>query len=128
MLLIFLINISLSLLKERKKGKLAQKISAQKYRTTETKNSELFQRNSQKIFLPLYFLRYQVQCSAQLCLTLCNPWTARLLYPWNFSRKNTGAGCHFFLQGIFPTQGLTPDLLCLSALQADSLLLSHWET
>lgn len=51
MLLIFLINISLSLLKERKKGKLAQKISAQKYRTTETKNSELFQRNSQKIFL-----------------------------------------------------------------------------
>ena len=25
--------------------------------------------------------------------------------------KNTGAGCHFLLQGIFPTQGLNPGLL-----------------
>ena len=25
--------------------------------------------------------------------------------------KNTGVGCHFFLQGIFPTQGLNPHLL-----------------
>ena len=25
--------------------------------------------------------------------------------------KNTGVGCHFLLQGIFPTQGLNPDLL-----------------
>ena len=24
-----------------------------------------------------------------------------------------GAGCHFFLQGIFPTQGSNPHLLCL---------------
>ena len=78
-----------------------------------TLSKELWNWNSQKIFLPFYFLQHQVQCSAQLCLTLCNPWTARLLCPWNFSGKNTGAGCHFFLQGIFPTQGLTPDLLCL---------------
>ena len=28
----------------------------------------------------------------------------RLLCPWNFPDKNTGAGCHFLLQGIFPTQ------------------------
>ena len=27
-----------------------------------------------------------------------------------FSRKYTGVGCHFFLQGIFPTQGLNLDL------------------
>ena len=27
-----------------------------------------------------------------------------LLCPWNFPGKNTGAGCHFLLQGIFPTQ------------------------
>ena len=27
----------------------------------------------------------------------------RLLGPWDFSGKNTGAGCHFVLQGIFPT-------------------------
>ena len=25
-----------------------------------------------------------------------------------FSSKNTGVGCHFLLQGIFPTQGLNP--------------------
>ena len=34
----------------------------------------------------------------------------RLLCPWNFPSKNTGVGCHFLLQGIFPTQG---SKLCL---------------
>ena len=34
----------------------------------------------------------------------------------------TGAGCHFLLQGIFPTQGSNSHLLHW---QADSLLLSH---
>ena len=29
------------------------------------------------------------------------------------SSKNTGVGCHFLLQRIFPTQGLNPCLLCL---------------
>ena len=49
-----------------------------------------------------------------------SPWTelARLLCPWDFSRKNTGVGCLFLLQGIFPTQGLN---LCLLFWQADSL-------
>ena len=37
----------------------------------------------------------------------------RLLCPWNFSDKNTGVGCHFILQAIFPTQGLNPHLLGL---------------
>ena len=34
------------------------------------------------------------------------PWTvpARLLHPWDFPGKITGVGCHFLLQGIFPTQ------------------------
>ena len=27
-----------------------------------------------------------------------------------FSRQNTGVGCHFLLQEIFPTQGLNPGL------------------
>ena len=30
----------------------------------------------------------------------------RLLCPWDFPGKDTGVGCHFLLQGIFPTQGL----------------------
>ena len=36
--------------------------------------------------------------------------------------KNTGVGCHFLLQGIFPTQGLNLHLLHW---QVGSLLLSH---
>ena len=38
--------------------------------------------------------------------------------------KNTGAGCHFFLQRIFPTQGLNPGLLYLLYWQVDSLPLA----
>ena len=34
-----------------------------------------------------------------------------LLCPWDFPGKNTGMGCHFLLQGIFPTQGSNPGLL-----------------
>ena len=32
-------------------------------------------------------------------------------HPWHSPGKNTGVGCHAFLQGIFPTQGLNQDLL-----------------
>ena len=32
-------------------------------------------------------------------------------YPWDFSGKNNGMGCHFLLQRIFPTQELNPHLL-----------------
>ena len=32
----------------------------------------------------------------------------RLLCPWDFPGKDTGVGCHFLLQGIFPTQGYEP--------------------
>ena len=35
----------------------------------------------------------------------------RLCHQWDFPGKNTGVGCHFLLQGIFPTQGLNPGLL-----------------
>ena len=33
-----------------------------------------------------------------------------LFCPWNSPGKNTGVGCHFLLQGIFPTQGLNSSL------------------
>ena len=35
---------------------------------------------------------------------------ARILCPWDLPGKNTGVGCHFLLQRIFPTQGSN---LCL---------------
>ena len=43
-------------------------------------------------------------------------WPTRLLCPWNFPGKNTGARCHFLLQGIFPTQGFNPHLFPSPAL------------
>ena len=51
----------------------------------------------------------------------------RLLCPWSFPGKDTGVGCHFLLQGIFPTQGSKLHLLCLLHWQADSLPLNHLE-
>jgi len=51
---------------------------------------------------------------AQLCPTLLQPhglWPTRLLCPWDSPGKNTGVGCHFLLQGMFPTQGSNPGLL-----------------
>ena len=35
---------------------------------------------------------------------------ARLLCPWDSSGKNTGAGCCFLPQEVFPTQALNPSL------------------
>ena len=43
------------------------------------------------------------------------------LCPLAFPGKNTGVGCLFLLQGIFPTQGSNLTLLCLLHWQADSL-------
>ena len=34
----------------------------------------------------------------------------RLHPPWDSPGKSTGVGCHFLLQGIFPTQGSNPGL------------------
>ena len=41
------------------------------------------------------------------------PWIVactKLFCPWDFQSKSTGVGCHFLLQGIFPTQGSNPGL------------------
>ena len=51
---------------------------------------------------------------AQSCPILCNPMNCsptRLLHPWDFPGRNTGVGCHFLLQEIFPIQGLNLGLL-----------------
>ena len=42
------------------------------------------------------------------------PWTvlAKLLCQGDSPGKNTRVGCHLLLQGIFPTQGSNPRLLC----------------
>ena len=59
------------------------------------------------------FLAY-VCLVAQLCLTLCDPMDCSLpcsSVHEDSPGKNTGVGCHFFLQGIFPAQELNQGLL-----------------
>ena len=56
----------------------------------------------------------------------CGPQPSRLLCSWNFPGENTAVGCHFLrFQGIFPTEGVNPRLLCLLHWQAESLQLHH---
>ena len=50
----------------------------------------------------------------------------RLLCPWDFPGKNTGVGCHFLLQGSSRPKNWTWIFCKSSALQVDSLPLSHW--
>ena len=59
---------------------------------------------------------------------LATPWTeAHQAPPCDFPAKNTGAGCHFLLQGIFSIQRLNPHFLNLLHWQPDSLLRATWE-
>ena len=51
--------------------------------------------------------------------------STRLFSLWYFSGENTGVGCHFFLQAIFPTKGLNLHLLCLLHCR---WVLYHWAT
>ena len=68
---------------------------------------------------PLSYCTFHCVCvhakSLLSCLTLCNPMNpmepTRFLCPWNYPGKNTGVGCHFLLQEIFPTQGWNPGFL-----------------
>ena len=57
---------------------------------------------------------------AQSCICSLGPhglWPTRLLCPWDSPGQSTGAGSHFLLQGIFPTQGSNLRLLhCMQIL------------
>ena len=62
------------------------------------------------------------------CLTLCSSMDCSppgSSVHWDSLDKNTGVGCHFLVQGIFPTLGSNLSLLHLLHWQADSLPLSH---
>ena len=48
----------------------------------------------------------------------------RLFCLWGFPGRNTGVGCHFFLQGIFSTQGLNRTHVSCIGRQ----VLYHWAT
>ena len=61
--------------------------------------------------------------SLQSCLQFCETlWIVAHHAPLSigFSSKNTGVGCHAFLQGIFPTQESNLLVLCLQHWQEGS--------
>ena len=71
--------------------------------------------NSRGIYNYTYFVRAHT-CDKLLSRVrlFATPWTAcRLRCLWDVPGKNTGVGCHFLLQAIFPTQGSNLSLLCL---------------
>ena len=68
---------------------------------------------------PAYLTYMQSESESEVSqsyLTLCDPWTAAHQAPLSmgFLGKNTGAGCNFFLQGIFLTQESNQSLHLLS--------------
>ena len=72
------------------------------------------QKNSKKFFKKLDIQIKSESEVTQSRPTLCNPMDCSLpgssIHPWDFPGKSTGVGCHFLLQGIFPTQGSNPVL------------------
>ena len=60
----------------------------------------------------IYMHAYKVSCFS--CIwQFSTVWIVAHLCPWGFPGENTGVGCHFLLQGIFPTQRSNPHFLCL---------------
>ena len=60
---------------------------------------------------------------AQSCQTLCDPMDCSPSGSSvrEISQASTGEGCHFLLQGVFPTQGLNSSLLQVSSTGRGSL-------
>ena len=76
------------------------------------------------------YIYYVCAKSLQLCLTLCDPMDHSppgSSVHGDSPGKNTGVGCHYFLQGIFPTQGSNLCFLRLLHWQAGSLPLEPLE-
>ena len=64
---------------------------------------------------------FSCMCVLSRVWLLVAPWTVA-----EFLRQNTGSGCHFLFQGIFPTQASNPCLiLSLLLWQADALSLCY---
>ena len=62
------------------------------------------------LYLNLYIIIILISSLNRVQL-FATPWTVACQAPLDFPGKSPGVGCHFLLQGIFPTQGLNPGLL-----------------
>ena len=76
-----------------------------------------------KIFLVQISIFLKACAGAQSCPTF-GLWPIRLLCLWNFLGKSTGVGCHFLLQGVFPTDGLNFAVSFISCI--GKWILHHW--
>ena len=73
-------------------------------------------------------LLFSLFTTAILVFRIILKYFLRLLCPWDSPGNDTGVGCHFLLQGIFPTQGLSPCLFCLLRLTVEFFITSAtWE-
>ena len=87
-----------------------------------TKHSSRFMSD---IELRSYGCKYASMFSLSIMSKSLQPhglYLARVLCSRDFPGKNSGVGCHFPWQGIYPIWGLNP---CLMNWQRDSLALSH---
>ena len=78
-----------------------------------------------KWYNSVYFIGCVHACSVmKSCPTFCDPMDCSLpgSSVHGFPGKNTGVGCHFLHQRIFPTQGSNPSL---QHWEADSLPVNH---
>ena len=82
----------------------------------------LFKKKTEFIERAFSSLQLQLPCAVLSCVWLFGTLPTRLFCPWDVPGKNTGAGYHFFFQGIFLSQGSNSSLLHW---QVDSLPLSH---
>ena len=84
------------------------------YVATNTRRSQVNKYFYLKKKKPAHFI-VNTQCVlvTQSCPTLCAPIDCSCQAPLSmeFSGQNTGVGCHFLLQSIFPTQGSNQGLL-----------------
>ena len=79
----------------------------------------------QQFFYVMDVLRlFAVVSCLVMSVSIATPRTVAYQVPLSmeFSRQNTGVGCHSLLQGIFPTQGWNPRLLHCRQ------ILYHWTT
>ena len=83
--------------------------------------------SSQILATTFCFLFPWIWLLIHVCVLSCirlfaTPWIIACQAPlsMDFPGKNTGEDCQFLLQGIFPTQGSNPCLLCLVHWQTDS--------
>ena len=88
---------------------------SQKSLSNEHLNSEIVWYNSNHHLKYFMFLSIaQGTCMLSYSVIFNSLQSHELLCPQDSPGNNTGVGCYFFLQGIFPTQGLNSRLLHVS--------------